>query len=138
MVAATVLGDVDRGHHEVFSHTAYDTLGAIAWALFIGGMLLASVGLLRYAGSLPLIVSQPERRGRARAWLAAFVVWTLLAAFMTCIFALGLAARLEGQPKPKWGVSVALGLITLGFAALARGALRAARRRRLPSSEADG
>jgi hypothetical protein len=37
-------------------------LGVVAWVLYIGGLLLAIIGLLGYAGSLPLVVDQPKQR----------------------------------------------------------------------------
>lgn len=136
VVLAVVVADVVRRHHQAFSHTVHDTLGVVAWALYIGGWLVAIVGLLGYAGSLPLVVNQPERRGRARAWLAAFVVWVLLSIGMLWTIASGLLRRFEGQPKPKPGVLIIEAVLLAGLIALAHGALRAARRRRVARPEA--
>lgn len=122
LVFGTVLGRVNVAHG-----TGHDVILAIAWIVYVPGYVLIMVGLVRYAGTLPLIAEQPGRRNRARGWMAAFVIWTLLALTMGYGVVAGLVKRIEGEAKPHLtGTLLGVGLL-LVFAALARHALRRAR-----------
>ena len=66
--------------------------------------------------------------GRARGWTAAFVLRTVLAAWIAYGLKVWIVRRLEGQPKPHAGVLVFYAIVLVGLIALARHALRRARR----------
>ncbi len=123
LTVGTILGQLDTWHG-----ARYDAQLAVAFAVYTPGLVLLIVGLIGYAGSLPLITGQPQRRGRARGWIAVFVLWTLLAAWMAYGLVVWIIHRLEGQPKPHVGVLIFSALVLVGLIALARHALRRARK----------
>jgi Na+/melibiose symporter-like transporter len=122
VVVGSILGRVNVAHGSV-----HDVILAIAWIVYVPGYVLIMVGLVGYAGTQPLITSQPSRRHRARGWMAAFVVWTLLALTFVYAVAAGLVHRIEGDARPHLSGTLVGVAIVLVFAALARHALRRAR-----------
>lgn len=117
------------GHVTVAHGPSHGVLVAIAFAIYTPGLVLLIVGLVGYAGPLPLAIDQRERRGRAHGWTTAFVVWTLLAVWVGYGLTVWIVKRLEGQSKPTAGVLIFYGLVFVGLLALARHALARARRR---------
>lgn len=122
VVVGSVLGRVNVAHGSV-----HDVILAIAWIVYVPGYVLIMVGLVGYAGTQPLITAQPSRRNRARGWMAAFVVWTLLALTWSYAVVEGLVHRIEGYARPHLTGTLLGVAIVLVFAALARHALHRAR-----------
>ncbi len=134
---AVLVGSI-LGLFNVAHGSAHSLILAIAWIVYVPGYVLIMVGLVGYAGTQPLITAQPSRRNRARGWMAAFVVWTLLTLTFVYAVAAGLVHRIEGDARPHLsGTLIGVGIV-LVFAALARHALwrartpRTRRRRREP------
>jgi Na+/melibiose symporter-like transporter len=128
-VAVVVGSIVGRGN--VAHGSVHDVILTVAWIVYVPGYVLIMVGLVGYAGTQPLITAQPSRRHRARGWMAAFVVWTLLALTFVYAIASGLVHRIEGNTRPHLSGTLVGVAIVFVFAALARQALRRARTPRM-------
>jgi hypothetical protein len=132
ILAGFALGAIDRRNQTALGHTAVDVVGLLAWALIIGGVLVAAFAVAEYrVNCVPDTAPLPAPPNwRWRLWNAATVVFAAVFLVLVAALVSEIVKRVEGDARPRVGAILITVVFAVIAAALARGFRRAGRRAR--------